>query len=138
MPPTIIFGDIRGLDLEEIKPILQKYNIKRLDSAAGYQKGESERSLGDSGWSKEFLIDTKILSGPLHSGTLTPEKVEESSKQSLERLKLEKVNVLYCHSADLKTPLEDQARGFNNVYKKGRFEAVSARRNCAAWQADKA
>ncbi len=128
MPPTIIFGDIRGLDLDEVKPILQNYNIKRLDSAAGYQKGGSERSLGDSGWSKEFLVDTKILSGSLHSGTLTPEKIEESSKQSLERLKLDKVNVLYCHSADLKTPLEDQARGFDDVYKKGSFESVSARK----------
>ena len=124
MPPTVIFGDIRGLEIDDILPVLRKYGITRLDSAAGYEKGESERRLGASGMSKEFTIDTKILSKVPRGGTLTPEAIEESSKLSLERLKIDKVNVLYCHAPDKTTPVEDQARGFNDAYQEGRFAAV--------------
>lgn len=124
MAPTVIFGDIRQLDLDEIRPILDKYGIKRLDSAAGYEGGDSERRLGEAGWSRDFTVDTKILHSGFNDGPLSPEKVDESSRQSLERLKLDQVNVLYCHGPDFKTPVEDQARGFDDVYKKGRFREL--------------
>ena len=125
MAPTVIFGDIRGMDPEEIKPVLRKYGIKRLDTAAAYEMGESERRTGNAHMAGEFVIDTKILGGPLDSGALHPDKVEESSQKSLERLQTDQVNVLYCHVPDSKTPLEDQARGFDDIYKKGRFKEVS-------------
>lgn len=34
---------------------------------------------------------------------------------------MNKVNVLYCHGPDFITPITDQARAFNEQYKKGRF-----------------
>lgn len=40
---------------------------------------------------------------------------------SLQVLGVDKVNVLYCHGPDFITPIADQARGFNDQYKKGRF-----------------
>lgn len=124
MPPTVIFGDIRGLDLQELEPVLHRYGISRLDSAAVYQAGASEISLGVARMGERFTIDTKILSSRDSGGTLTPEKIEESSKKSLERLRLSKVNVLYVHGPDFDTPIEQQARGFDDVYKKGRFSEV--------------
>lgn len=124
MPPSIIFGDIRGLDLEEIKPILQRHGIERLDSAASYESGDSERRLGDAGWSAEFAIDTKIVTALPSDGTLTREKILRSSEKSLQRLKCKKVNVMYCHGPDHHTPLEEQARGFEEAFQKGRFAEV--------------
>lgn len=124
MAPTVIFGDIRGMDAEEIKPVLRKYGIKRLDTAASYAGGDSERRTGDARMGEEFTIDTKIMGGPLDSGALAPEKVEKSLRGSLERLRMEKVNVLYCHIPDLKTPLEEQARGFDELHQKGKFKEV--------------
>lgn len=126
MPPTVVFGDIRGMDAEEIKPVLRKYNITRLDTAASYAGGDSERRTGDAGMADEFVVDTKILGGPLHDGWLRPENVEESSRLSLKRLKTKQINVLYCHIPDLKTPLEEQARGFQDIYEMGRFREVRA------------
>lgn len=41
MAPTVIFGDIRGMEVEDAKPVLQKYSIKRLDTAAAYVRGDS-------------------------------------------------------------------------------------------------
>lgn len=99
--------------------------IKRLDTAAFYGAGESERRMGDGNMNKEFIIDTKIMSGPLDAGALSPEKVDESSRQSLERLRTQQVNVLYCHLPDYKTPLEEQAKAFDDVHQKGRFKEVS-------------
>lgn len=124
MPPTVIFGDIRGMEPSDIKPILRKYGIKRLDTAAAYAGGDSEKRTGDAKMGDEFVVDTKILGGPLDGGWLSPEKVDESSRLSLERLQMEKVNVLYAHVPDLKTPLEEQARGFQEIYEKGRFREV--------------
>ncbi|KAK4501731.1 hypothetical protein PRZ48_007540 [Zasmidium cellare] len=121
MAPTVIFGDIRGLDYKELEPVLHKYGITRLDSAAVYQAGVSETTLGEEHAGERFTIDTKILTGRPRDGTLTPEKIEESSKKSLERLGMSKVNVLYTHAPDAATPVKQQARGFDDVHKKGRF-----------------
>lgn len=127
MPPQVIFGDIRGLDLDEIKPILQKHGIKRLDSAAIYMAGESERRLGEARMGDFFTIDTKVMIDSMPGdGSLEPDKVEESSKTSVERLNVNKINVLHAHAPDLTTSVEDQARGFNDAYLKGRFREVSA------------
>lgn len=124
MPPTVIFGDIRGMQPSDIIPILQKYHITRLDTAAGYEQGESERRMGEANMAADYTIDTKILGAPLYEGALSPEKIDDSSRHSLERLRSSQVNVLYCHLPDLKTPLEEQARGFEEVYQKGRFKEV--------------
>lgn len=133
MPPTVIFGDIRGLDLVELEPVLHKYGISRLDSAAVYQGGESERRLGAARMGERFTIDTKVLSNRESAGTLTPEKVGESSQKSLEQLAVNKVNVLYVHGPDFATPIEQQAKGFNDAYKMGRFSEVSHKYMHEAW-----
>lgn len=125
MAPSVIFGDIRGMDAADVKPVLRKYGINRLDTAAAYVQGDSERRTGEANMGQEFIVDTKILGGPFYSGTLSPEKVNESSIASLERLNMHQINVLYCHVPDFKTPVEDQARGFDEVYKEGRFKEVS-------------
>lgn len=125
MPPTVIFGDIRGLDLNELEPVLHRHGISRLDSAAVYQAGASETSLGDARMGERFAIDTKILSSRNSDRTLTPEKIRESSKKSLERLRMDKVNVLYIHGPDYATPIEQQAKAFDDVHKKGRFSEAS-------------
>ncbi|KAF7193737.1 Oxidoreductase sirO [Pseudocercospora fuligena] len=124
MPPTVIFGDIRGMEVSEILPILQKYGINRLDSAASYVNGDSEKRLGDAGVGKTFTIDTKVAVSFPNEGALTPEKITKSAKESLDRLKLETINVLYAHAPDHETPVADQAKGFNEVFKKGSISAV--------------
>lgn len=39
---------------------------------------------------------------------------------------LTKVNFLYCHQPDPKTPLAEQAAALNDQYKRGRFSAARA------------
>lgn len=122
MPAHLIFGNINDLDPSALKTTLQSAGINRLDTAARYKNGESERVIGASHLPDDFLVDTKILAGG--AGSLTPEKIDASLSNSLTALGVEKVNVLYCHSPDFETPVEVQARAFDEQYQKGRFTHV--------------
>lgn len=122
MPASLIFGNINDLDPSTLKPILQAAGISRLDTAARYKNGESERIIGAARLADDFLIDTKILAGA--GGSLTPEAIEASLTKSLAALQVEKVNVLYCHAPDVTTPVAVQARAFDEQYRKGRFTYV--------------
>ncbi|KXS94613.1 hypothetical protein AC578_7048 [Pseudocercospora eumusae] len=124
MPPSIIFGDIRGLNVSEILPMLENHGINRLDSAASYMNGDSEARLGAANVGKTFTIDTKVAVSFPTDGSLTPEKIAKSAQDSLARLKIPKINVLYAHAPDYSTPLADQAKGFDGVYREGWIRAV--------------
>ena len=62
----------------------RELGIRRLDTAAAY--GKAERTIGDSGL--PFLIDTKVARG------INPAR---SLEHSLERLRMDSVQVLYLH-----------------------------------------
>ena len=126
MPPQIIFGDIRELDPANLKAALIAASIQRLDTAARYMNGESEKKIGRAKLPESFSIDTKILATQPSDGNLSPEAIEKSLSNSLQALGVEKVNVLYCHAPDFGTPVAKQARTFDEQYKKGRFDYVGA------------
>lgn len=129
MPVNVIAGDVRDLDPEKLKATLASLDIARIDTAASYGKGESEKIIGRSGLSRAFTIDTKVLWIPPGDGMHTADAVEKSISNSLNVLGLEKVNVLYCHGPDYETSLETQARAFDAQYKKGRFNHVRLSRS---------
>ncbi|AEO64699.1 uncharacterized protein THITE_2110991 [Thermothielavioides terrestris NRRL 8126] len=112
-------------EVSDLLKTLQARGITRLDTAARYpptDPGASERLLGEAGApSRGFTIDTKVLCSGDGSGSLEPAAIEESVKASHERLQLHdgKINVLYAHRPDPKTPLEEQAAGLNAQYEKG-------------------
>lgn len=124
MPVNVIAGDVRDLDPEKLNTTLTSLGVTRIDTAASYGKGESEKIIGRSGLSRAFEVDTKVLWIPPGDGMHTAEAVEKSVSNSLNVLGLEKVNVLYCHGPDYGTPLETQARALDAQYKKGRFNHV--------------
>ncbi|KAH7303056.1 putative aldo/keto reductase [Stachybotrys elegans] len=137
--PQVIFG-CGGLGNEfvsdeavgELLKTLQKLGVERLDTAALYPPtdiGASQRLLGRAKASQMgFAIDTKVMiSMASFSGTLEPEKIAKSAAESVEVLKFrdgQRINVFYPHAADISTPLEDQAAGFNRQYKKGIFDKL--------------
>lgn len=124
MPPQIIFGDIRELEPAELKAALIEAGIERIDTAARYRDGESEKKIGRAKLPESFTVDTKILFTPPGDGDLSAEAIEKSLSNSLNVLGIDKVNVLYCHAPDFQTPIAEQARAFHEQYKKGRFTYV--------------
>lgn len=121
MPAQIIFGDVNTLDPAELRAVLKENNISRIDTAAVYQNGESEKIIGRAKLPADFTIDTKIRAARPAAGHLTPEKIEKSLTNSLEQLGMKKVNVIYCHAPDGETPIAEQAKAFSDQYVKGRF-----------------
>ena len=115
--------------------VVQRCGISHLDTAARYPPdapGQSEKLLGEAlavaDVSDRFTVDTKIKvlfinDGAL--GSLTPENIEASLNQSLKTLGLPRVDVLYCHAPDNKTPLEDQAAAFDKFHKQGLYNKVN-------------
>lgn len=124
MPAQVITGDVRELDPVELKAALRDAGITRIDTAARYFNGESEKKIGRSKLAEDFTVDTKIMFQPPGDGTLTAEAIEKSLSNSLNVMGVEKVNVLYCHAADFATPIAEQAKAMNDQYKKGRFTYV--------------
>lgn len=124
MAARLVCGDINKLNPDELKTLLGNAGITELDTAARYVNGESERIIGRSDLPKHVKIDTKIKVVTCGDGSLTPELIEESLSNSLTVLGLDKVNILYCHAPDKVTPLEVQAKAFDEQYRKGRFNHV--------------
>jgi hypothetical protein len=127
MPAQLIFGDIKELDPTELKAVLQNAGIGRIDTAARYMGGESERKIGRAKLPETFLVDTKVLLGTNGGGDLAPEAIERSLSNSLNVLGVEKVNVLYCHGPDNVTPVAEQAKAFDEQYRKAKFAYVSSK-----------
>ncbi|KAK5128758.1 hypothetical protein LTR85_000091 [Meristemomyces frigidus] len=121
MPAQVIFGDINKLDPDELRSALIAAGITRIDTAARYQNGESEKKIGGAKFPQDFTIDTKIFTTiPAHK-TLSTEAIGKSITNSLHVLGVEQVNVLYCHAPDFATSIAEQAQAFNHHYIEGRF-----------------
>lgn len=87
----IIFGAAHIDNLDELDAVyatLTRYGITVLDTAHLY--GKSEATIGSSGASQSFLIDTKAPGWT--PGSLTAAKIKAAMKQSLQNLQLSQVN----------------------------------------------
>ncbi|KFY37798.1 hypothetical protein V494_04627, partial [Pseudogymnoascus sp. VKM F-4513 (FW-928)] len=105
--------------------------INFFDCAEGYAGGESEKSMGAAiakyGWKRnDLVISTKIYwggafgSNPVNNTGLSRKHIIEGVNQSLERLGLEYVDLIYAHRPDRNTPMEETVRAFNHVVNSGK------------------
>ena len=87
----IIFGAAHIDTLDELDAVyttLTKHGVTTLDTAHLY--GKSEATIGSTGGSKSFLIDTKAPGWS--PGSLTAAKIKAAMKQSLQDLQVSQVN----------------------------------------------
>lgn len=134
-PATIFGGALIGISfqasqqVQELLDELKTLGIDRIDTAARYSPtnpGSSERLLGEAGAAEQgFTIDTKINTVKDGVGTLTATAIKASIRESFERLKVDKVHVLYFHRPDPGTPIVEQAAEIHRQHKEGRFEKVN-------------
>ncbi|KAJ3032318.1 hypothetical protein HDV00_007693 [Rhizophlyctis rosea] len=103
---------------KEILPVLERLNIKRLDTARIYN--ESENILGQLKASEKFIIDTKVPG--FAPKTQTKEAVYAAQKKSFELLKVDQVDIYYLHSPDSETPIEETLAAINDLHKQGKFK----------------
>ena len=101
--------------------------VNFFDNAEVYADGNAEIVMGNvikkSGWKRsDLIISTKIFwggSGPNDRG-LSRKHIIEGTEASLARLQLDYVDLIFCHRADLHTPVEETVRAMNYLIDQGK------------------
>jgi len=101
--------------------------VNFFDNAEVYAAGVAEVIMGKvlekSGWKRsDYVVSTKIFwggDGPNDRG-LSRKHVVEGTDAALARLGLDYVDLIFCHRADLHTPVEETVRAMNHVIDQGK------------------
>ncbi|RXJ54156.1 aldo/keto reductase [Candidatus Marinarcus aquaticus] len=153
---TMTFGGNRGgfwehigkADQEEVNSIVKtafESGINFIDTANIYSYGESEQLLGQALKDlniprDELVIATKVRSmmkeKPNHSG-LSRYHIFNSVEDSLKRLQMEHVDILYVHGTDSTTNIEEIMRSLNDIVQSGKVRYLGVC-NWPAWMVMKA
>ena len=104
--------------------------VNFFDNAEAYAGGESERIMGTAiaelGWPRhEYVISTKLFWG-IHGGlvnmsnTLNRKYLMQAIDGSLERMGLAFVDLVFCHRADPRTPIEETVWAMSDMVSSGK------------------
>jgi voltage-dependent potassium channel beta subunit len=116
---------------ETVKKAIE-LGINFFDTAEAYDGGKSETALGNA-FKKlavnrsDLVVSTKLFWGgglfapakPNNKG-LSRKRIMEGTNDSLKRLQLDYVDVIFAHRYDADTPLEEVCRAFDQVIRDGK------------------
>lgn len=131
---TMNFGP--QLDLEAsrnmVRRFLEKGNVE-LDTAYVYNGGETEKYLGDilPRLDKDYFLATKVH--PRITGRLDRETILMEFNESLNRMNRDKVDLLYFHFPDGKTPVDEALDTVAELHEQGKIKEFGLS-NYPAWQ----
>jgi voltage-dependent potassium channel beta subunit len=116
----------------ELMAVAYDAGVNFFDNAEVYAGGESERLMGEAlralGWPRlNYVISTKLYWG-LSDGigsvngtdTLNRKYLLQAIDGSLQRLRLDHVDLLYCHRPDPETPLEETVHALHDIIVAGK------------------
>ncbi len=119
--------------------------INFMDTANVYSYGESERMLGNAirstGINRNDLVIATKVRGRMNEGHnnagLSRYHILQSVDDSLQRLQMDHVDILYVHGVDPLTPVEQTMRALNDVVAAGKVRYIAVC-NWPAWLVMKA
>lgn len=111
-------------EAQELLHLAFDHGVNFFDNAESYAHGEAELLMGKA--IKEFrrddlVISTKIFwggNGPNDTG-LSRKHLIEGTKNSLKRLQLDYVDLLFCHRPDPETPIEETVLAMDYLVRSG-------------------
>jgi len=138
-------GKIQQQEVNDLMKVVVDSGINFIDTANVYSYGESEKLLGQSikdlGLNRnELVIATKVrgrMSEGLNNVGLSRFHIFQSVDESLKRLQLDHIDVLYVHGVDPRTPVEEIVRTLNDIVLTGKVRYVAVC-NWPAWMVMKA
>jgi aryl-alcohol dehydrogenase-like predicted oxidoreductase len=120
-----------GAEPDEARRIFDAYadaGGNFIDTADGYQFGQSEEILSDllAGRRDDFVLATKFTMGTdFNAGILVTgnsrRAMVSSIEKSLKRLKTDRIDLYWVHMSDGVTPLEEIVRGFDDLVRAGKI-----------------
>jgi aflatoxin B1 aldehyde reductase len=131
---TMTFGQQAFLDesIEMVNYFVDQ-GYSDLDTAYVYNEGECEKILGQiiGKFGRErFKIATKV--NPRISGRLDSVAVRKQLTESLQRMDIEKADILYLHFPDPATPVESALEACDEAHRAGQFIELGLS-NFPAW-----
>lgn len=104
-----------------------EHGVNFFDNAEVYAEGKAEIMMGNvlkkTGWKRsDLVISTKLFwggDGPNDNG-LSRKHIMEGINNSLQRLQLDYVDLIFCHRPDLYTPMEEIVWSMNQVINQGK------------------
>jgi len=132
----------------EAMSVARDYGVNFFDNAETYARGRAEELMGEAfqklGWNRlDYLVSTKfywgIHEGPNSKNTLNRKYLLNAIEGSLKRLKLDYVDLVYCHRPDPNTPLEETVWAMHDMIQQGKAlywgtSEWSASEIMGAWQ----
>ena len=101
--------------------------VNFFDNAEAYAGGKAETVMGSVikklGWRREdIVVSTKLFWGGsgLNEKGLSHKHLMEGINNSLRRLQLDYVDLLFCHRPDRETPIEETVRAMDIIIKQGK------------------
>ncbi|OAI49137.1 alcohol dehydrogenase [Gammaproteobacteria bacterium SCGC AG-212-F23] len=111
-------------EAKELMHIAYDHGVNFFDNAEGYAHGEAEIIMGKvlkSFRREDVVVSTKIFwggNGPNDTG-LSRKHLIEGTRNSLRRLQLNYVDLLYCHRPDLDTTIEETVLAMDYLIRNG-------------------
>ena len=103
--------------------------VNFFDNAEAYEKGESEKLMGQAlkelGWAREtYLVSTKffwgIVPGVNTKNTLNRKYLRQAMERSLDRFGLDFIDLVFCHRPDPETPIEETVFTMSEMVSSGK------------------
>jgi len=102
--------------------------VNFFDNAEAYASGQSEEVMGSIlakfGWSRDtYLVSSKVFWGgskPNQTG-LSKKRVTEACHAALKRLRVDYLDLYYCHRPDPDTPIEETVRAMDTLIQQGKI-----------------
>src|SRR5450759_182702 len=138
-------GHVPQNEVNQIVKTSLDSGINFIDTANAYSEGLSETMLGESlkklGVSRqEVVIATKLrirMGAGANQIGLSRLHIMDSVNDSLQRLQLSHIDLLYIHGVDPITPIEETMRGLEDVVRSGKVRYIGIS-NHPAWMVMKA
>jgi voltage-dependent potassium channel beta subunit len=124
----VTYGSQVGEDVAyECMTAAYDHGVNFFDNAEAYASGEAEVVMGNvirrAGWKRsDLVISTKIFWGGQGQNDrgLSRKHIVEGINASLARLRLDYVDLVFCHRPDPDTPIEETVRAMNWILDQGK------------------
>lgn len=138
-------GKVQQDGVNELMRTAVDSGINFIDTANVYSFGQSEQLLGQSiidlGLNRNDLVIATKVRGRMGEGKnyvgLSRYHIFQSVDESLKRLQMDHIDILYVHGVDPKTPVEEIMRALNDIVLTGKVRYIAVC-NWPAWMVMKA
>jgi voltage-dependent potassium channel beta subunit len=104
------------------------HGVNFFDNAEGYERGNAELVMGEAlaslKWAREsYAVSSKVFwgtgKGVLDRG-LSIKHITDACHAALKRLRVDYLDLFFCHRPDLDTPIEETVRAMHNLIVQGK------------------